>query len=295
MPFKIAPPKPVTTSSPASATVDRPEPKSRVARSRARKGGKGILGVKIRAQKQDKEGKPMAETDSSGEGGINLAPNPYTPFDLVEEITYHGKSYHAHGEDTVQLTLRTFPGFLSTALNQIRHNCRDCYPPPSQNLILTVCLTQAIRYFLTDEDMLDLGRIKAGFYRDSPGFASIRAVSIAESYLMNMPIGAAYGNGGSTMAKPSRLGARIPETLNSQIAGRVEALGLTKQDIVVLCLCLVISSQSPDVCHADLIKDCRETFNTFAGLAKLRSEFNKLIIDKLVGERDGGVEVEEAT
>lgn len=273
MPFKIAPPKPET----ASAVAPEEEiVKTRIARrGKGRKGGNRKAGTRMAGAGQD--------TDQGGgnSGMVINDPAPYEPIDLLYELTNNTKAYHAHGEDKSQLVIRVFPGYLSTAIKQIRAS-EQCITAPSQNLVMTVILTHGLRYFQRDEEILGIASIVTEYHRSGKNIKDSMRLAACEPMIEGMKMSAASVC--PNLSKSTGLYLRIPDTLFQQIADRAEVLGISKQDITILCTCLVLSSQLEGCCHPDYIRQARVSFEMFGSYARVRKAFMIALIEELKRE-----------
>lgn len=274
MPFKIAPPKPEIASAVAPGEETA---KTRIARrGKGRKGGNRKAGTRMAGAGQDTD-----QGEGQGSGMVINDPAPYEPIDLLYELTNNTKAYHAHGEDKSQLVIRVFPGYLSTAIKQIRAS-EQCITAPSQNLVMTVILTHGLRYFQRDEEILGIASIVTEYHRSGKNIKDSMRLAACEPMIEGMKMSAASVC--PNLSKSTGLYLRIPDSLFQQVADRADVLGISKQDITILCTCLVLSSQLEGCCHPDYIRQARVSFEMFGSYARVRKAFMIALIEELKRE-----------
>lgn len=189
----------------------------------------------------------------------------YKTFDLVEEINECVDDYRAKGEELRWITLYDVPGYVKTVINSIRAKS-SIHPYPSINTILMVCVSRGLSFFHSDDIILDLIGAKTDFYKSCDtayGDDSEGVVEIISDFIDRFPLKIP-----GTMSKSKKVTMGVPIRLHDRICGRSEALGISMQDIVMLCVVLVLGDQVNHV-SGEYRKLARATWLSFMQRVKV--------------------------
>jgi hypothetical protein len=199
-------------------------------------------------------------------------------FNVVRELEQNLSRYAAP-EDCQWLSMKTFPGYLLTAVDTCRAHCLSV-KTPSRAAALVCCIDGGLRLFYENQDIETLLGRKTALHLAAGKAIDSESVEMAAEFFRDFPLGIP-----GTISKARRANAPMPPEIKKQVTERATELGLEVGQLGVLCIMNTISSQT--VVHPKHAALARDTVASFLRGVRLRCRVAEVFLEEIEGKSRG--------